>query len=418
MVNGNLDLAKPCYLIEILNRSNDDLKYRISNGILSKFVNVYRSTQKSGIENYADINLIELNVDRRLNSPVNSAVIKNFNGSLSSLSVETQDRLKVWLGYNSLRSEDEPFFTLVYTGKIIEFKTGLNVTSIFCSSDSEKITTRYIDRSFSKLMNLNDIIKKLVVDYGDLTVASGGIGETTICKQKGYVVSDRVSIYEHIEKLTRLNGFDVYMDVNDEFNAKPWSLDTLKNVVGSDGNELQILTWISERGVNETKFEDRYLFEFRYGLNIIDLQLEVSKQDKEELVIINPIDISPVHSNYTITPAQIKSNLGPNMKKILNIPDHNSDKSLKKSILTNISKIELKDVFENISRQRKRRSFGKLEVIGSPQVRLGDGVKIRGVNFDDKVFKITCVEHSFNMTDGFVTRIGLEEYLPPMVSKH
>jgi hypothetical protein len=410
MVNGNLDLAKPCFLIEIINSSNDDLKYRLSNGILSKFVNENRLIQKSGIEKYTDINLIELNVDRRLNSPVNSAELKILNGSLSSLSVETQDRLKVWLGYHSLKSEGEPFFTLVYTGKIIEIKTGLNLTSILCSSDSHKITTRFIDRSFSKLMNLNDIIKKLVVDYGDLRVANGGIGETTICKQKGYAVSDRVSIYEHVEKLARLNSFDVYMDVNDEFNAKPWDLDALKNVEGSDDNEFQILTWIPERGADETKFENRYLFEFRYGLNIIDLQLKLSNQDQDKLVIINPIDISPAHSNYTITPVQIKSDFEPDLKTILNIPAMNSDKSLKTKILTNISKSELRDVFKNLSRQRKSRSFGKLEVIGSPQVRLGDGVKVKGINIDDKVFKITQVEHSFNMTDGFLTKIDLEEH--------
>jgi len=153
------------------------------------------------------------------------------------------------------------------------------------------------------------------------------------------------------------------------------------------------------------------LFEFEHGVNVIEIQLELSDRNQKAVEIIDPQSISPNHTNYTIMPTHINSTLIPGMAEVPDLQSLRSDQPKDRKIITKISKRDLIDVFTNLSRRRKNRYHGNIKHIGSPQVRLTDGAKVIGLNMDDKVFKIIRVEHIFNMTDGFVTRIGVEEYI-------
>jgi hypothetical protein len=93
-----------------------------------------------------------------------------------------------------------------------------------------------------------------------------------------------------------------------------------------------------------------------------------------------------------------------------------SGQHLNKRLLTHFSKNDLIRIRDNLTKKFKKRLIGRLEIIGSPQIRLNDGVRLHNIQIEkfeiDKIiFKVVRVEHLFNMLNGYVTRIYLEELL-------
>jgi hypothetical protein len=264
-------------------------------------------------------------------------------------------------------------------------------------------------------MNLDEVIKKLAVDYGNLKISKNGVNKTTLFKQKGYAISNKMSIYEYLQTIAETIGVDIFMDVNDELNIRSMGHGNLTDINMANKDNLSFLKWIPERGPNENGSQNRYIHEFVYGLNIVDIEIEKAVYRTRNLEIINPVDSSVSQGTYTLTPIKINNEIEGDFND--NLPIRLNDLSvhpLKKYILTNYSVNDLGKIRNCLTRKCKDRLIGRLEVIGDPQVRLNDGVRIKkfeldGVKIEDKIFIVKRVEHFLNMTDGFVTRIGIEE---------
>ena len=72
--------------------------------------------------------------------------------------------------------------------------------------------------------------------------------------------------------------------------------------------------------------------------------------------------------------------------------------------------------FRNIYSKKHHGIIGRIEVIGAPQIRLGDGIKLENECFEmlsrnDTIFQVIEIEHIYNMNEGFISRIGIQEYI-------
>lgn len=394
MSTVNLDLSKPYYLVEIYKESTNDLKYRWS-------------SEKN--ETY----ITDIYVNSRLEPPSNVCEVEIVNDPKRALELEIGDKIKIYFGYCKKGGSLEPTFSLGYTGKVSELETKFNVVIIKGISAIHKLTTQTLTQSFSKIMSLDEIIKKLVTYYGKLKVAQDGIGVTSISKQKGFAISKQMSVYEYIERLAEFAGFVVYMDVDDKFNAKPWQPAKLKG--SSDDNDdidpSQI--WIAERDETEHDYTVQYLHRYQSSATILDLELNKPEPLNAEIEVMNFQDFSSDQYTYSISPTSSCSRFENGQAQLFNFGNINTKSSGTKYILSGFSTRDLQKIGRKINSKKYHGIIGRIEVIGAPQIRLGDGIKFETESFGkqsmkDTIFQVIEIEHIYNMNEGFISRIGIQ----------
>jgi outer membrane protein OmpA-like peptidoglycan-associated protein len=433
MPDVTLDLAKPFFLIKILDKDSNEPNYVWSPNI---FLDNERPNDDAQIAPNSYIEDIE--VKSNFVPPINIGQVK-INHKVGGIpEIKIKDILKIYLGYYTLSDPQTAVYSLAYTGKIDHIKSGLNFTQIKGSSVIKKITDTKRELAFSKIMTVTDIIKRLAITDGGLEEASNGISDTTISKQKGFAISKNMSVYEHLRKLADFVGFDIYMNVFDKFNARTWEPQS----GGSGGGT--IINWQSDRDSSETESQNQIFHEIYFGANVIDMELDIKPKKLTEIEITTLADSEGDEILTTEPPTGKK---GGDDGGSGGVTSTGSSSHLiigkKKLVLPRVSKEDAEKIAEILLTRYNSGLKGNMTVIGSPQVRLGDGVKVLGYikgkkpfprinnppsDYDESystdseseegggssggeetTFKITGIMHLFNDKIGFITKLALAE---------
>ncbi len=417
MVQIALDLSKPYYLVEIYAKSTTNLKFRWSTDNLFPIGNLKTSQSQARPKTPSETTLTGIYVDSCLEPPMNSCVIKILNNSNETIGLETGDTIKIYFGYYKKGDPLEPTYSLVFTGTILELNIKINEIILNGLSKIHKLITHTLEQSFSKIMSIDEIISKLVAHIDGFKFAKNGIAKATISKQKGYALSKQMSVYEHIKCLAECAGFDIYMDVNDKFNAKPWEPNQLEAPSNDDMGEIPNYGWLTVRDEAEQDHSWSYLHRLQNGSGIIDIHMTKSEPSIAELEIMNVQVFSANQYTYSISPSR-SFILGKNgFDQLMKIGSINSRSPMRKYLLSWFSKGDLHKIARNLYSKYNSGITGVIDAIGSPQIRLCDGIKIEIMEFEqvsvkDTIFKVIKIEHIFNMVEGYITKIGVDEYVP------
>jgi outer membrane protein OmpA-like peptidoglycan-associated protein len=411
---GTLDTAKPFHRIEIIEPDGSEPKYVIS-------PNVFLDNEKPSDNNsVTEIYLTNLNIISSIDSSVNICELAIKHNPDQAPTIKMDSLVKVYLGYYNQDLTEGPEYSLVYTGYVTRQQVHLRETTIECKSTMNRIITLRKKMAFSRSLTINEIIQLLVIEEGGLESANNGIAESNITKLPGYAISEQRPILDHVRKLTEYNGLNVYMDVYDKFHASAWDPSALQ-----DSPSIQEGNWIDNRGKDESENTTLYKHAFTFGLDLIACNIELSGAKVSSVEIVGHMALAddPVH---TIEPPEVEF-----------VPESGSDPELpkKKYQISHIDRDDAEKIAENLYWRLNRQITGKIKVLGSPQVRLGDGVQIKGdiyevepfanIDFDpegggdpsaleSKTFQVHKVNHKFSDSDGFISRLELIDAKPPV----
>jgi hypothetical protein len=404
---ANLDTAKPFYRLELFEPGASNAKFIIS-------PNVFLDTElPSNTDQVSpDIYLTSLNVNSRLNGDINNCELKLQHSAGSAPAIKLVSKIKVYLGYYFLDSTQGAEYSLVYTGYVTRVAVHLQETVLECRSNLYKLTSKRKKIAYSTMMTLDEIINKLAIEQGGLELGDIGIAQSDINKQPGFAISDNKSLLDYIKTFAQRASLFVFMDVSDKFNAAEWSTGNLQARTSDEDRE-----WIGARDKTETSFSNFYKHELEFGKDIIGCDFEISEGRYSAVKVIgfksfgdDPVD--------TIEPPDVEFT-----------PTDGGDPELpvKTFKISHITREDAEKVAENLYYSLNRNLIGKVVVLGSPQIRLGDGVQIAGsINdvspyqsldfgsgtggeegLESKVFQVNKINHRFNNKEGFITRLEL-----------
>ena len=406
---GLLDTAKPIHRIEIIEPDGSEPKYVISPNIFLDSERPANSNQVS------EIYLTSLNVILNLDGSVNVCELELKHEPKHAPAIDMDSTVKVYLGYYNQDFSEGAEYSLVFTGYVTRKKVHLRQSYLECKSKLNRIITLRKKISFSKLMTIDEIIKKLAIEEGSLEEAINGITQSNISKSPGYAISEQKPILDHIKLLAEHSGLNVYMDVFDKFHTSGWVTGDLKDAAGQDNED-----WINDRGKTESENSNLYKHTFTFGRDLIacDFERTAPKASAVEIISLMPFSDDPVH---TIDPPKVEFTSA-----------SDTDPEIPKRVfkISHVTREDAEKIAENLFWRINRQIKGKLKVLGAPQVRIGDGIRIAGdiygvepfENFkfsssgsggeeslDAKIFQISKINHKFNDMDGFITRVDLVE---------
>ena len=408
-IMGLLDTAKPFHRIEIYDPDATEPKYVIS-------PNIFLDTERpSSNDQVGEIFLTDLNIVLNLNRTVNICELELKHDPNHAPAIEMDSLVKVYLGYYNQDYSQGPEYSLVFTGYLTRQKAQLRRTYLECKSRLNKIITLRKKITYSTQFTIDQLIQKLAVDEGGLELASNGITTSTISRLPGYGISEQMPILDHTAALAEYNGFNIFMDIHDKFHASGWDLGALNDVPNQESNN-----WIDERGKNEAENSNLYKHIFTFGKDLIECEFDRTAGKCSAVEITGFMALGD-DLTHTIDPPKIEFT-----------QSNGSDAELPKKVfkLSHVTREDAEKIAENLYWRINLLLRGKLKILGSPQVRLGDGAKITGdiyevepfTNFnfnsgssgteetlDSKIFQITKINHKFNNSDGFITRLDLAD---------
>ncbi len=440
-----LDLSRPFFLVKIMDKDTGDLKFIWSPNI---FLDSERPDDDSTIAPGTYVEDIE--IKSNFHPPINTGEVKIDHSVGKTPKIAMRDTLNIYFGYYTLDNSNNAVYTLVYTGLIDYVKASLNHTTIKASSRIRKLTDFNRDLTFSRIMTISDIIQKLAIDDGGLESAPNGITTTNVSKQKGYAISKNLSIYKHLKKLADLVNFDIYMDPFDKFNARVWMPEPAPVQTGPSGIPTA-MGWLSARGESETEVQNQLIHPIFFGVNAIDMDVNIKKRGPSNIEITTLADCE-AEEIFTIEPPMGSSggNNGGGGSSGGSTGEE-SEFLQDKIVLPRFTRDDADKIAQAIARQNDSGLTGSLTILGSPQIRLGDGVQIKGHIFgkkpfsridapssewdasfstdqetkeeggeqssqgssaEEKIFKITGIKHLFNDSLGFITKLNVMEAVP------
>jgi hypothetical protein len=404
---GVLDTNKPFYRMEIIEPGSSQPKFVIS-------PNIFLDTELPSDTDQAtpDIYLASLNINSISNGDINICELKLQHSAGYAPAIKLESKVKVYLGYYYLDATQGPEYSLVYTGYISRVVVRLQETVAECRSDLYKLTSKRKKITYGTMLSLDEIINKMAIEQGGLELAGSGIDQTEINKQPGFAISDNKSLLDYINTFAQRASLYVFMDVFDEFHAASWLPSDLQARTSDEDRE-----WLAVRDKTETSQGGFYKHELEFGKDIIACDFEISEARYSKIKIIGfkSFGDDPVH---TIEPPDVEFT-----------PTDGADDELpvKTFKISHITREDAEKVAENLYFALNRNLISKVVTLGSPQIRLGDGVKITGSLYDvapyqsldfssssggnegldAKVFQVIKVNHRFNNEEGFVTRLEL-----------
>ena len=428
-----LELSRPFFLIKILDKDSNDVKFVWSPNM---FMDSERPENNGTVA--PDTYIEDIEVKSNFEPPINLGEVKISHGVGKTPQIAIKDVLNIYFGYYTLDNSENAAHSLAYTGQIDSIKAGLNHTIIKSSSKIKKLTDLKRELTFSRIMTISDIIKKLAIDDSGLESAPNGITDTTVSKQKGYAVSKNLSIYEHLKKLADFIDYDIYMDVFDKFNARAWSPEPAPVQTSAAGDSLA-MGWIPERDDSESDNQKQLIHPIYFGVNVLNMELDIKKKGPSNIEITSLADTEG-DEIFTINPPTGTSGGGGNGG------GESSGEGAEKIVLPRFTKDDADKIAQALVSRNNGGLNGSLTIIGTPQVRLGDGVKIKGHIYGKKpfsqidtqsseydasytaeevegsssqsgsggetLFKISGIRHLFNDEIGFISKLSITEAAP------
>ena len=301
-------------------------------------------------------NLLEIKSHASLTIPVNSCTI--VLGSPQNLTIATEDPVSVELGYDNKQ-------TLIFTGKVSAVEWGIDRVRIDGLSSIQSLTVARFNLIYQKPYS-GDIVKDFL-NKGKLKAdkIENGIKFST------YTLGDFMSAYDHLQRLAQQCGFDIYANTEDK--------------------------------IVFAKYKAENTHEFKYGENILGFSLDSAKVGVEKVEIYGESPASQGQGEKAsswLTKKEVKGSAGSNSGTTLRLVDPTartqaSAQKIAKGVLANMC-------------QKQR---GRIKVLGNPNVKLGDGVKVSKMLIKEQngTFKVTGVSHRLNRRSGFFTVIDWEE---------
>ena len=411
----DLDLSKPFFLVKMERvKGSDAGRYFWS-------PNMFQGEEaQSGYGIQENTYITRIRVRSSFDPPINKCDI-NFNNMVGhTLDVLPGDRFEVFLGYYNDRSPGIPDYAKVFTGYVAEADVGLDRCRVTCISKLSALISLRRHMVLNR-DTVNNVIRKLVEESEDIRINE--ISTSDIQKSR-YVFSDSENLYENIRDLSIQAGLDLYMDVHDKLIVKAW--EPRPPTPGDQGPEAVYPDTLEESSTKQ------YVHRFYFGLNIMDIDIMMKRTN------VNSFEVRSFSSygeenecQYSIDNKGIKKEFSnengyhfPRFDMVYDLPFTPRDSAEK--------------IMDNLRRSCDSRLGGSLKVVGSPHVRLNDGVRLAGkffgklpmgnvsssgspwdATYDDgtpgkdeggeKVFQVIGVEHVFDFNRGFYSLLDLEE---------
>jgi phage protein D len=147
--------------------------------------------------------LVALDVRLHLDVPVDSATL--VLGRADGLRPARDDRLEIDLGY-----ADDGSLQRVLTGAVTTVEEGLTATRVIGHGAGEPLLRTFVDRTFRDVTS-GALVRELADAAGvDVDRADDGI------RYPAYVVDGRRPVAHHLRDLASLSGFDVYVNPEGE----------------------------------------------------------------------------------------------------------------------------------------------------------------------------------------------------------
>jgi phage protein D len=280
-------------------------------------------------------------------------------GRVGGLAPERGDEAVVMLGY---AGADE--LVEVMRGTVDRVERGVTVTRITGLSAAAVLLRTFADSRFES-KSAGEIVRALAEEAG-VAVASADAG----IRFPAYVVDGRRSLYHHMRELAALSGFDLYVDAGGELVFEPFAT----------GNTVHV---------------------FEYGEHILELEVVHGPQraGRVEAWGESPGASGGSESWAWLTKAfdALKGSAGTGAPTLL----------LERPALrtAEAARTAAEAAFTAMQRRSLR---GRVLVLGRPQVKLGDAIRLHGVPDEESngTFQVRAVRHRLNKRDGFVTAIG------------
>ena len=412
----NLDLSRPFYQVLLERTEGNERKRYFWSSNMS-----IDSERPSGYVIPENTYITSVRVRSNFQPYVNECEIELSNISGHSPDIAAGDDIRVFLGYYRKDQPLRPDFAKVFTGEISEIERGFNGSRVIAASKVSKLLSLRRNIVINR-DTIDNIIKKLLAEAEYIKINE--ISSSDIQKSR-YIFSDSENLFEIIRELCIEGGMDLYMDVHDKLIAKVWEPE--EPIPGEQGLEK---IYPDTHDENDTR---QHIHNFYFGLNIIDMRVEYRGSGIGSLEIRS---FSPYgeenERQYSIDrTASIKNSDEPHIPSSRNevvylpfTPPESAEK-----------------IAENLIRYHNPRLTGTLTVVGSPHVRLNDGIRTAGklfgkdpladisssgsrwdATYNDtratedegggKIFQVAGVDHILNFTDGFRSIFKLEEREP------
>ncbi|NER02063.1 MAG: hypothetical protein F6K17_05150 [Okeania sp. SIO3C4] len=300
--------------------------------------------------------LLEVRTNSSLNIPANSCYLTL--ASPQNLKISPDSPISVELGYDKKT-------TLVFTGKVSTINWEINQVRIEGISSLENLIITHFNSLYEK-STAGDIVKD-ILKQGKLKSEKVENG----IKFSSYALGNTISAYDHLQRLAQQCGFDTYANTKDK--------------------------------ILFAKYKPSTTHELTYGEDILSLSLEKPSAGIGKVEIYGESPASQGQGEKAaswLTKKEVKGTAGNNSGVTLRLvePAARTQASAQKIA---------QGIYANLHEKQR----GKMKIIGNPQVKLGDGIKITKMPISQQngTFKVTGVSQILNYRRGFFTIINWEE---------
>lgn len=299
--------------------------------------------------------LLQVKVNASMHIPINHCVIIL---SAPDLNLSPGVVMTVDLGYDGTT-------TRVFTGKVGPIAWGMDSVVITGESAMRGLTGCYLNRLFEK-SSAGEIVKSITKTCAGFKVDRVESGLSF----PGYSLGDRTSAWEHLETLSQQCGFDLYVNVQDQLVFAKYAAKTVH--MGT------------------------------YGKNILDWTFSQQPATIEGVQVYgeSPASQQGEQAYAWLTKAEVKGTSGKLSVQTLNRIDPTARTP---DLANKIAAARLA--------QSPRLKSGKIKLLGLPEAKLGDGIKLSELPIaaQNGTFKITAVTHHLSAQSGFYTNLEWEE---------
>jgi hypothetical protein len=348
-------------------------------------------------------------VSSKIQASVNAADLEVRHGVGGEISVQVNDKVKIYFGFYDQDKSQGPAYSLAFSGIVTKVKNGLEKSNISCKSAMKKIAKKKTKITFAKMMGMKDLLNKFAIDLGGLELSQSGIFDPGINKQPGYGISEQQPILEHVKRLSTYCAFDAYSDVFDKFHATPWDKSKLKDATTGEG------PWLDARGSSESENDDLYKHKVAFDKNLLAIDFDITgdKYSGTEVVSFIPFSEDQAH---TIDPIKVE----------YVSPTGDDGKPLNRYNVSHLVREDAEKIAENLFKHDSGKILGSIKLLSSPQIRVGDGIVFDGEDVEeipfesikfntdgsgnkitDITFQVAEVQHKFDTVEGFVTNLKL-----------
>ena len=292
--------------------------------------------------------IVSIRVIRSVGLPIDSCEIML---SEDGHSFEKDQEVKVQLGYDQ---ELVP----VFNGSIDTIEHGISKLRLSALGLAARLLRLRLNRVFSS-QNAGKIVENLAQE-GKLNLQSAPDEIVFLT----YAVDDTTSVYEHILKLAERCGFDVYMADDDKLVFE--------------------------------KIENAKTHTLKYGMDIIHIEkFEYSQlYSGAQVWGESPASFKGSDTSHWMTKQEVKGEAGTGQILPIRDPVVKSKETAEKTAKARLQTL-------------KRKLNAVVEIVGKPEVKLGDTVTISdlpGSSMKGR-FQVRGIEHYLSKDEGFTTKI-------------